>query len=131
MKSLRPETGVRLMAAAVAAMLAAACGAPASGGAPATATPAVKVYRSRGALQCGTRGTAPEAMRQQLEQAGVRVLGQACGSDGRMRPAMCGAGTDEINLFDIAERDLARAVDLGFAPLARLPGEPRVVPCRP
>ena len=99
---------------------------------PPAASPgeAVTVARTRGAVQCGDRGTAPEAMRAELQRAGVRVQASACGSDGRMRPAVCGAGTDEINLFDIAAADLPRAQALGFAPLSRLGGDARAVPCR-
>ena len=90
----------------------------------------MKVFKSRGAVQCEGRGTAPEAMRAELERAGVRVQASACGSDGRMRPAVCGAGTDEINLFDIAAADLPRAQALGFAPLSQLKGEAQAAPCR-
>lgn len=89
----------------------------------------VKVFKNRGALQCEGRGTPPEAMRAELERAGVRVQASACGSDGRMRPAVCGAGTGEINLFDIAAADLPGAQALGFAPLSQL-RDAQAVPCR-
>lgn len=87
------------------------------------------MFKSRGAVQCSARGTSPEAMRADMERAGLRVRSAACGSDGRMRPAACGAGTDEINVFDIAASDLARAQGLGFAPLSSL-RDAEVAPCR-
>ena len=105
-----------------------ACAAHAPASSP--AGDVVKVFKSRGAVQCEGRGTAPKAMRAELERAGVRVQASACGSDGRMRPAVCGAGTDEINLFDIAAADLPRAQALGFAPLPQLKGEAQAAPCR-
>ena len=64
--------------------------------------------------------------------SGVLFQGNSagCGSDGRMRPAMCGATTGEINLFDIAAADLTAARALGFAPLTELGGGAETVPCR-
>lgn len=101
---------------------------PATATAPAS-TP-LQVFKSRGSVQCGDRGTAPELMRAELERAGVRVLSAACGSDGRMYPAVCGGATGEINLFGIDAGDGERARALGFAPLSELRGEAQVVPCR-
>ncbi len=90
----------------------------------------VTVFKSRGSVQCGDRGSAPEAMRAELERSGVTVRSASCGSDGRMYPAVCGGATGEINLFEIDAADAARARALGFVPLAELRGEPQVVPCR-
>jgi hypothetical protein len=111
------------------ALALAACAAPPADP-PAAAEAGVKVFKARGAVQCAGRGTAPEAMRAELERAGVRVSSAGCGSDGRMRPALCGATTGEINLFDIAAADLPAARALGFAPLADLGGGAEAVPCR-
>ncbi len=115
----------------LAAMLG-ACAAPPTGSAvePPMDGPVVQVFKPRGAVQCGARGTPPEAMRADLERAGIRVRRATCGSDGRMRPAVCGGGTGEINLFDIAAADQARAQALGFAPLAQLRGAAQAAPCR-
>jgi len=109
----------------------AACAAPTP---PATeaasASTPLQVFKPRGSVQCGDRGTTPELMRAELERAGVRVLSAACGSDGRMYPAVCGGATGEINLFEIDAGDAERARALGFAPVSELRGEARVVPCR-
>ena len=121
--SLRRRSTLAAPAALAAWFMLGGCAAPAE---PAAS---VTVYQSRGAVQCASRGTPPEAMAAALRRAGVAVRASGCGSDGRLRPAQCGAGTDELNLFDIAAGDLARAQALGFAPLSQLPGAERV-PCR-
>ena len=112
------------------AVLLLGCGATAGKPAPEDATPTVQVFKNRGARQCGGPGTPPEQMRAELERAGVRVQASACGDDGLMRPAVCGGGTGELNLFDIPAADLPRAQALGFAPLSRLGADARSVPCR-
>lgn len=113
------------------AVLLLGCGATAGKPAPEdAATPTVQVFKNRGALQCGGPGTPPEQMRTELELAGVRVHGAHCGSDGLMRPAVCGGSTGDINLFDIPVADLPRAQALGFAPLSQLGVEARSLPCR-
>ena len=109
--------------------LVAGCAAPAAEPAPAAGGAVVQVFKSRGALQCAGRGTPPDVMADALRRAGIAVLASGCGSVGRLRPAVCGAGTDELNLFDISAADLARAQALGFAPLAQLPGA-GPAPCR-
>ncbi|MDO5625865.1 MAG: hypothetical protein Q4G71_14380 [Pseudomonadota bacterium] len=127
---------VRSLAALLALpLLAAACALPTGGGAGASpADETVRVFKPRGAVQCGARGESPEAMRQGLQQAGVRVTGAHCGTDGLMRAAVCGGATGEINLFDIPRADLPRAEALGFAPLSGLRADPvsppQEVPCR-
>ncbi len=120
----------RWLAPGLAALLL-GCGATAGKPAPEdAATPTVQVFKSRGSVQCGDRGTPPEQMRAELERAGVRVHGAHCGSDGLMRPAVCGGSTGDLNLFDIPAADLPRAQALGFAPLSQLGAEARSVPCR-
>ena len=114
--------------------LVAGCGVPASQVSGSAASGAsggavVQVAKSRGAVQCGERGVAPEAMRKMLEGAGMRVQAARCGSDGRMHAAVCGGATGELNVFDIHQDDLARAQALGFAPLASM-RDAEVVPCR-
>lgn len=132
---MSPSSAFHRAALAAALLLSAAwlaaCTAPtpsATTAAPAS-TP-LQVFKSRGSVQCGDRGTAPELMRAELERAGVRVLSARCGSDGRMYPAVCGGATGEINLFEIDTGDAERARALGFAPLSELRGEAQVVPCR-
>ncbi len=89
----------------------------------------IQIAKARGSLQCGDPGVAPDAMRKTLEDARVRVLAARCGTDGRMRPAVCGGGTGELNVFDIAPADLDKAQALGFVSLSAL-RDAEVVPCR-
>lgn len=109
-----------------------ACAAPPAGPATGAATgaPVMQVFKSRSAVQCGDRGTPPEVMRAELERVGIRVHRATCGTDGRMRPTVCGGGTGELNLFNIAASDQARAQALGFAPVSQLRGGAEAVPCR-
>lgn len=86
-----------------------------------TPAPPLKVWRSLGSLQCSGGGTPVAALREQLTAAGVVVLASACGSDGRMRAAMCGRPDGRIAVFDIAAGDAARAAAAGFQPLSALP----------
>ena len=64
----------------------------------------------------------------QLAPAGVEVISSSCGTDGRMRIAMCGAADGRIGIFEVPARNADAAAALGFAPLSRLPSA-QVVPC--
>lgn len=89
----------------------------------------LKVYKSRGGLQCAEfKGTPPQDMRAELEKAGIKVKSVACGEDGLMRPAVCGAGDGAINIFEIPQAKAAQAASRGFLPLSGLP-EAGEVPC--
>lgn len=114
-------TWVHATALALATALLAAC----------TSTPsaaALRVVRATGGRQCEGGGLAVDAMRRQLEAAGVRVLNAQCATDGRMRPAMCGAPDGRLGVFEIAAAGQAAAAAQGFQPLAEDAGV-RVVPC--
>lgn len=86
-----------------------------------TNAPVTEVYRSLGSKQCEGGGKSAAQLRTELEAAKVRVRETTCGHDGRMHPAMCGAGDGKIAIFLIAAQDLARARAAGFVPLADLP----------
>lgn len=94
-------------------LAASACAAP-------PATP-LRVYKTTGSQQCGDGGTPLPEMARQLGQAGVNVITSACGRDGRMHPAVCGAADGRIAIFEVASADAAAAAKLGFLPLAQLP----------
>jgi hypothetical protein len=86
----------------------------------------VTVFKPLGSKQCSGGGqTVPELARA-LTDAGVPVLAQRCGSDGRMYPAMCGAADGRIGAFDIAASQAEAAARLGFRPLGP---DARVQPC--
>jgi hypothetical protein len=119
---MRPH-GIRWLALLAACSLTACASAP---GQP--AEPPVRIFKSQGSLQCSGGGTPVAALAQQLQAAGVAVISSACGTDGRMRIAMCGAADGRIGIFEVAARDTAAAAALGFAPLSRLPSA-QVVTC--
>jgi hypothetical protein len=92
-------------------------------------TPVVSVTKSLGGRQCEAGAASLAALAAQLAQAGVTVRRQACGDDGRMRPAVCGAADGRIGIFVIPAAQQALAAQAQFAPLAALP-DAREQPCR-
>jgi hypothetical protein len=97
--------------------------------AAAPAAPAVSVTKSLGGKQCEAGGKSLAALAAQLAQAGVTVQRQACGDDGRMRAAVCGAPDGRIAIFTIPAAQQALATQAQFVPLAALP-DAREQPCR-
>jgi transcription elongation factor Elf1 len=89
----------------------------------------VKVYKNTGAVQCGTAGVPAEVMEKTLTMNGIDVLSYFCGHDGYLRPAVCGAGTGSINVYEIGTKFLQKALDLGFGETSKLP-QYRKTPCR-
>lgn len=78
-----------------------------------TPVPVVQVYKYDGSLQCGLeKGLSPEDMEKELQ--GIKVLARAKKPDGLMHIQVCGQPTGQINIYDIFETDLPRAVELGF-----------------
>jgi hypothetical protein len=90
-------------------------------GSDGTIEPSVKVFKSRGSIQCTGGGTAPEVMKNELITAGIDVRSFSCGIDGLAYPAVCGAPDGAINIFDIPQSMIAQAQSLGFASLTTLP----------
>lgn len=89
----------------------------------------IKVYKNNGAIQCGTVGVPLQVMEKALPMNGIEVLSSFCAHDGYLRPAVCGAGTGLINVYEIEARYLQKAIDLGFGEVAKLP-QYREIPCR-
>lgn len=88
----------------------------------------VTVYKSTGGVQCGGSGLSLTAMQEQLATANVKVRSAACGGDGMMYPAVCGAPDGRIGIFDIPATHASAAAGAGFALLNANPVE-RIVPC--
>ena len=84
------------------------------------------VYRSIGSVQCSDGGTPRQTMERELVGAGIQILGSACGADGNMRPALCGAPDGRIAIFEIPAAQTATASSLGFALLSNLPSASKV-----
>ncbi|QJD58458.1 hypothetical protein HG264_05810 [Pseudomonas sp. gcc21] len=96
--------------------------------APPPAPQTVQVYKPTGAVQCGNPGATGATLALQLVESGVSVSDASCGHDGMMRIAQCGAPDGSIAVFAIAQRDLAKAQQAGFNPLAELPSA-QLMPC--
>ena len=87
------------------------------------------VYKYRGSVQCGTRGSSLAAMSVELIDAGITVLSARCGSDGLIHAAVCGASDGVINIFEIPANQVASAQSLSFAPLSALPSATELPHC--
>lgn len=106
---------VRALTLLVPALLLAACGDRA------TQEDSVEVYMATGAVQCEGGGKSLEEMARGLRESGIEPLGQSCGHDGMMRPAVCGAADGSIGIFIVSTSDQNASGELGFEPLASLP----------
>ena len=80
-----------------------------------------KVFKSMGALQCGSPGLSLAALQAQLAAANVQVRSAACGTDGRPVAAVCGAPDTRIGIFEIAPAQAGLAATAGFTLLSTLP----------
>jgi hypothetical protein len=115
-------TFARLASGCLGALLLGLAGCAAAPGAATAAAP-VWIAQPLGTRQCEE---APQAQRtgqaalKALKDAGLSVAASACGHDGRMRPAVCGAGDGRLVLAEIASDQLARAQALGWVPLASM-----------
>ena len=88
----------------------------------------VSVAKSAGAIQCQGAGLSLAALQGQLTEAKVAVREAACGADGVVYPAVCGAPGGRIGVFQIAAADLPAAEAAGFKPLSTMP-DATIVPC--
>lgn len=75
----------------------------------------VWVWRSDGSKQCDTPAQiTPESATQALKKQGIVVFQSQSGSDGRMYPSVCGAGTGATVELEISRVDLVKAQHMGF-----------------
>ena len=101
-----------------------------SGMEPAPAkVPTAKIFKSFGTVQCEPASVSTGPMVAELEKAGVHVYASACGVDGMMRPAVCGAGDGRIAIIDVAADKISKAMSLGFDPISKVP-EFQTAPCK-
>jgi hypothetical protein len=73
----------------------------------------VFVYKSDGTLQCG-QGKEISTVDMSKELDGITIRSQNKREDGQMHAMMCGGASGKINVFEIAEKDLALAQKKGF-----------------
>ena len=81
----------------------------------------VTVYKYAGSVQCYGGGTPISAMQMQLNHARIPVHTAACGVDGNMYSAVCGAADGIIGVFEVSSLQQQEATTLGFLPLSNLP----------
>ena len=89
----------------------------------------VKVYKYQGSVQCQGGGEPLMRMRRQLVKAGVKVVASHCGVDGLIYPSVCGAADGKINVFTIAQTNLAKAQAKGFNLLRNL-ADAQLISCK-
>lgn len=76
--------------------------------------PNVKVGISTGAIQCQYEGNNIAVSKGYLTGQGISVKAESCGHTKTSYPAVCGAATNEIHVFEISRDDLIDAENLGF-----------------
>lgn len=95
-----------------------ACAAPPQVSADAQA---VEIYKPDGSRQCEPEsGISLSDMEKTLMDAGIVVSSSRRDHDCFFRPAVCGAGTSNINVYAIKVDQLPAAQALGFVPLSQL-----------
>lgn len=87
---------------------------------------AVSVYLSLGSRQCQEGGRTVSEVQKMLRDAGIEVLASACGNDGMMYPAVCGAPDGRIAIIDVPEAQVEAARKLGFSLLSERPRAQRI-----
>lgn len=78
-----------------------------------------EVYVSLGTLQCqaataSQKQLRTDALKSQLQQAGIVVKAVSLGSDGRMRIQQCGTPDGQVVIFRVAANDVGKAQRLGY-----------------
>ena len=73
------------------------------------------VYKPDGTRHCETSPEIPlDAMARELDRSGIHVYAHRKSYDGREGVALCGNPTGSVNVYEIAESDLPKALELGF-----------------
>ena len=88
-----------------------------------------RVYKSLGGVQCADSASNLASLTRELEAAGIKIVSAGCGTDGRMRAAMCGMPDGRIAIFELAATDMQAAAKLGYAALSTLP-DAKAAPCK-
>ena len=82
----------------------------------------VRVFTYAGSTHCSpASGSSLAEMAAPLKDAGVQVVRAACGKDGLLHTAKCGANDGRIGVFEIAVKDAKKADSLNYAKAGTLP----------
>ncbi len=75
--------------------------------------PRVFVAKPDNSKQCESdSGISLDTMEKELKE--IKVFSKSKGDDGKMYAAVCGGKTGRLNVFEITQKDLAKAQKLGF-----------------
>lgn len=88
----------------------------------------VSVFKYNGTVQCAGGGLTLTEMQGQLTAANVQVRAAACGTDGSVQAAVCGAPDGRIGIFQTPAAQVSAATGAGFA-LLRTKPDAKTVPC--
>ncbi len=73
----------------------------------------ILVYKYDGTKQCGEgQEISLDAMSRQLH--GIQIISMSKKHDGMMRIQVCGAPTGQANVYEISDKDAAKAKSFGF-----------------
>jgi len=73
----------------------------------------VLVFKYDGSRQCGEGNVLPiDVMAKDL--GSIKIFNRSTRNDGMMRTQVCGAGTGQAHVFEIAAGDLEKAISNGF-----------------
>lgn len=82
----------------------------------------VRVFTYAGSTHCSSAsGSSLAQMAAPLKDAGVQIVSAACGKDGLLHTAKCGANDGRIGVFEIAVSDAKKADSLNYAKAGTLP----------
>ena len=87
-----------------------------------TAGTTLRVFTYAGSSHCSpASGSTLAEMGAPLKDAGVHVVSAACGKDGLLQTAKCGANDGRIGIFEIPVKDAKKADSLNYAKAGTLP----------
>ena len=110
-------TFIRLFIFALGCLLMACAAPPQVSAVPET----VEIYKPDLSRQCEVDSGVPLSdMQKTLTDAGILVLSSRRDHDCFFRPAFCGGGTSNINVFVVSSDQLTAAQALGFIPMSKL-----------
>lgn len=79
------------------------------------------VYKSKGAIQCQSKGLSSKKSEAILVEANVKVIASHCGIlKNRLYPAVCGGGNAEIIIHEIKVGHLSMAESRGYMSIKEL-----------
>ena len=114
----------KLLPLLAAVVLQVGCGGSSTDGSPILV--ATTLDRVQCQLQSGRRVS---SITQSLASAGIAAVLKGCTTDGYFYPAVCGAGTGALVVYEIGSNQLGAAQAVGFAPTSAWPSIRSVFDC--